>query len=68
MTPSNLANRKKRGLGRSGKRVVFVTPYAVAAKEEGEKHAKMGKKVEIKKEKNDMGEAVYVVYVFEMGF
>ena len=58
----------RRGKGHPGKRVVFVTPYAVAAKEEADKYEKMGKKVEVKKEKNDMGEYVYVVYVFEMGF
>ncbi len=58
----------KRLHGPQGKRVVFVTPHPVAAKDEAEKHAKMGKKVEIKKEKDDMGQVVYVVYVFETGF
>jgi hypothetical protein len=58
----------KRHTGPKGKRVVFVTPYAVAAKEEGEKQSKKGFRVEVKKERNDMGEIVYVVYVFDLGF
>ena len=36
---------------RTGKRVVFVTPYANAAKEEAEKHERKGFRVEIKQEK-----------------
>jgi len=56
----NKPNRPK-----MGKKVVFVTPYAVAAKEEGEKYSKRGIKVEIKKEKDDTGKSVYVVYIFE---
>lgn len=51
-----------------GKRVVFVTPYQNAAKEEAEKQNKKGLKTEIKKEIDDMGKTVYTVYVFEGGF
>lgn len=64
MMPNNPAQRgAKRPI--TGKRVVFVTPHAVAAKEEEEKYKKMNKKTEIKKEKDDTGTYVYVVYVFE---
>jgi hypothetical protein len=48
-----------------GKRVVFVTPHAVAAKEEADKYTKKGFKVEIKKEKDDTGHFVFVIYVYE---
>ncbi len=57
---SKLQPRKK-----AGKRVVFVTPYAVAAKEEAEKYIKRGIKTEIKKEKDDTGKYVFVIYIFE---
>ncbi len=53
---------------RAGKRVIFVTPYEVAAKEEAEKASKNGLRPEIKKEKDDTGTTVFVVYVFEGGF
>lgn len=56
----NRPNRPK-----TGKRVVFVTPYAVAAKEEADKYAKRGIKTEVKKEKDDTGKMVFVVYIFE---
>ncbi len=51
-----------------GKKVVFVTPHAVAAKEEAEKYTKKGLRTEVKKEKGDDGVYVFVVYVFEGGF
>ncbi len=53
---------------RAGKRVIFVTPYEIAAKEEAEKASKKGLRPEIKKEKDDTGAVVFVVYVFEGGF
>lgn len=48
-----------------GKRVVYVTPHAVAAKEEAEKYTKRGLKTEIKKEKDDTGKLMFVVYIYE---
>lgn len=50
---------------RMGKRVVFVTPHAVAIKEEEDKYIKRGMKTEVKKEKDDTGTYVYVLYVYE---
>ncbi|MFA5108201.1 MAG: hypothetical protein WC492_01560 [Candidatus Micrarchaeia archaeon] len=48
-----------------GKKVVFVTPFANAAKEEAIKQEKSGYKAEIKREKDDTGKYVFVVYIFE---
>jgi len=53
------------GSKKHGKRVVFVTPHFNSAREEKEKHEKNGFRVEIKKEPDDKGRVVYVVYVFE---
>ena len=50
---------------RHGKKVVYVTPFRNAAKEEEAKYQKMGKKTEIKKEPDDTGKIVFVVYVYE---
>lgn len=58
----------KNSVKRAGKRVVFVTPHAVAAKEEEEKYKKKGFRTEVKKEKDDTGKYVFVIYVFEGGF
>lgn len=55
----------RKGALRHGKKVVFVTPHRVAAKEEAEKYEKKGIKVEIKKEPDDTGKIVFVVYIFE---
>ena len=55
----------KAGQIRHGKKVVFVTPYLNAAKEEKKKLEEKGYKVEIQKEKDDIGRIVYVVYIFE---
>lgn len=51
--------------GKMGKRVVFVTPHAVAAKEEEDKYKKKGLRTEVKKEKDDTGKYVFVIYVYE---
>lgn len=59
---------RKRHFGTRGKRVVFVTPYLPSAKEEAEKHSKRGLKIEIKRDHDDAGKVVYVVYVFEGGY
>jgi hypothetical protein len=55
----------RKGAFRHGKRVVYVTPFRNSAKEEAEKYAKKGVRVEIKKEPDDTGKMVFVVYVFE---
>jgi hypothetical protein len=48
-----------------GKRVVYVTSYFNAAQEEEKKWKEKGFQTEIKKEKDDTGKNVFVVYVFE---
>ncbi|MFH1306333.1 MAG: hypothetical protein ABIH83_01590 [Candidatus Micrarchaeota archaeon] len=58
-------NRIKRKFALHGKRVVFVTPYSRMAKEEAEKWNKKGIKAEIKRERDDRGKTVYVVYIFQ---
>ncbi|MEM4137559.1 MAG: hypothetical protein QXV64_02150 [Candidatus Anstonellaceae archaeon] len=55
----------KAGRIRHGKKVVFVTPYLNSAKEEEKKWMDKGYKTEIKKEKDENGKVVFVVYVFE---
>jgi hypothetical protein len=59
------APASKPGQIKHGKKVVFVTPYLNAAKEEKKKLEEKGFRVEIQKEKDDVGRIVYVVYIFE---
>ncbi|MFH0927501.1 MAG: hypothetical protein V1822_02880 [Candidatus Micrarchaeota archaeon] len=55
----------RKGAFKHGKKVVYVTPHRNAAKEEEEKCRKKGFKTEIKKEPDDTGSMVFVVYIFE---
>ena len=63
--PVGPAVAAKKTLPRHGKKVVYVTPHKNAAVEEAAKYEKQGVKTEIKKEPDDTGTMVFVVYIFE---
>jgi hypothetical protein len=59
------ATTPKRDNAKHGKKVVYVTPHQNSAKEEAAKYEKKGIRNEIKREQDDTGKTVFVVYIYE---